>query len=169
MSGRLLCVGVITGAHGIRGEVKIKTFTGEPDAIAAYGPLSTKPGDRTFEIVRHRVQKGQVIAALKGVTDRNASEALKGTELYLDRQALPDLDDEDAFYHADLIGLEARLEDGSVFGRVVALQDFGAGDVVEIAPVEGGSTKLLPFTREVVPEIKLAEGHIVVSPPEEIE
>ena len=169
MSGRLLCVGVITGAHGIRGEVKIKTFTEEPDAIAAYGALSTKPGDRTFEITRHRVQKGQVIAALKGVTDRNASEALKGTELYLDRQALPELDDEDEFYHADLIGLEARLEDGSVFGRIVALQDFGAGDVVEIAPAEGGSTKLLPFTRDVVPDINVAEGYIVVSPPEEIE
>ncbi|MEM7424748.1 MAG: ribosome maturation factor RimM [Pseudomonadota bacterium] len=169
MTGRLLCVGVITGAHGIRGEVRIKTFTEEPGAVASYGPLRNKPGDRSFEITRHRIQKGQVIAALEGIRDRNAAEALKGTELYLDRQALPDLDDEEEFYHADLIGLEARLADGSVFGRVAALQDFGAGDVVEIAPAGGGSTLLLPFTREVVPEVRLAEGHIVVSPPEEIE
>ena len=169
MSGRLLCVGVITGAHGIRGEVKIKTFTGVPEAIADYGPLRTKPGDRSFVIVRHRIQKGQVVAALKDVKDRNNAEALKGTELYLDRQALPELEDEEEFYHADLVGLEARLEDGTVFGQIAALQDFGAGDVIEIRPAGGGSTVLLPFTKAVVPDVNIAEGHIVVSPPEEIE
>ena len=169
MSGRLLCVGVITGAHGIRGEVKIKAFTETPEAIAGYGPLQTKSGDRFFEIIRHRIQKGQVIAVLKDVKDRNGAEALKGTELYLDRQVLPELEDEEEFYHADLIGLEARLEDGTVFGQVAALQDFGAGDVIEIRPAGGGSTVLLPFTRQVVPDVNIAEGHIVVSPPEEIE
>lgn len=169
MSGRLLCVGVITGAHGIRGEVKIKAFTETPEAIAGYGPLQTKSGDRSFEITRHRIQKGQVIAVLKDVRDRSGAEALKGTELYLDRQVLPELEDEEEFYHADLVGLEALLEDGTVFGQVAALQDFGAGDVIEIRPAGGGSTVLLPFTRQVVPDVNIAEGHIVVSPPEEIE
>ncbi len=169
MAGRLLCVGVITGAHGIRGEVKIKTFTETPEAVAGYGALHTKAGDRSFEIARHRIQKGLVIAALKNVKDRNAAEALKGTELYIDRQTLPDLDNEDEFYYADLVGLDAKTTDGSPFGRVVALQDFGGGDVIEIAPVEGGATVFLPFTREVVPEVNVVEGHIVVSPPEEIE
>ncbi len=168
MAGGMLLMGVITGVHGVRGEVRIKTFTGTPEAIAGYGTLKSKDGSRGFEITRHRAAKGLLIAALKGTTDRNAAEALKGTELYLPRAALPDLDDEDEYYHADLIGLRAETPDGTLIGHVAALQDFGAGDVVEIAPEGGGETRLVPFTAEAVPEVNIAEGRIVVVPPEEI-
>ncbi len=169
MAGGMLLMGVITGAHGIRGEVRIKTFTETPEAIAGYGTLKAADGGQAFEITRHRIAKGLLIAALKGVTDRNGAEALKGTELYVQREALPDLDDKREFYHADLIGLRAELPDGTLVGHVAALQDFGAGDVVEIAPEGGGETRFVPFTAEAVPEVKIAEGRIIVVPPEEIE
>lgn len=158
-------VGVIVGAHGVRGAVRIKPFTAEPAAIAAYGPLEDETGTRRFEISLVGEGKGVVIATLKGIGDRNAAEALKGLRLYVARAALPPPGEEE-FYHADLIGLAAVRRDGTLLGRVCAVHDFGAGDSLELALADGG-TLLVPFTKAVVPEIDVAGGKLVVEPPEE--
>ncbi len=169
MSGDLLLMGVIVGAHGIKGEVKIKTFSETPESLSAYGSLQSKAGSQRFKIKRQRVAKGVVIAKLIGVNDRNGAEALKGTELYVSRDDLPELSDADEFYHADLVGLRAEEPDGQVVGTVIALQNFGAGDMVELQPEGGGETLFVPFTHEAVPEVNIEEGRIVVVRPEEIE
>ena len=169
MSGDLLLMGVIVGVHGIRGEVKIKTFSQSPEAIADYGALRNGSGTEKFKIKRHRVAKGVVVAKLIGVNDRNAAEALKGTELYLPRDRLPELSDADEFYHADLVGLRAEQPDGTLLGTVIALQNFGGGDMVEVEPEGGGETWFVPFTHEAVPEVNIDEGRIVVVRPDEIE
>jgi 16S rRNA processing protein RimM len=162
-----VCVGVITGAHGVRGQVRVKSFTAEPTDIAAYGPLRDAAGTREFRLELTGSAKGVLLARIHGVADRDAAEALRGTELYVDREALPE-PDEDEFYHADLIGLPAVLADGTPYGTVRMLHDFGAGDMIEIALAAGGIA-VLPFTKAVVPEIDLAAGRIVVFPPTEIE
>lgn len=158
-------VGVIVGAHGVRGAVRIKSFTADPAAIAAYGPLEDESGTRRLEIRLVGEGKGVVIATLKGIEDRNAAEALKGLRLYVPRAALPPPGEEE-FYHADLIGLAAVRRDGTPLGRVCAVHDFGAGDSLELALADGG-TLLVPFTKEAVPEIDIAGGKLVVEPPEE--
>ncbi|WP_343866262.1 ribosome maturation factor RimM [Caenispirillum bisanense] len=163
-------VGVVVGAHGIRGDVKVKSFTGDPEGVAAYGPVQTESGQRTFALRVKGVAKGTVICAVKGVTDRNAAEALKGTRLYLPRTSLPPQAlAEDEFYHADLVGLTAEMADGSgVVGTVAAVYDFGAGDILELKPVPGGVTAkpvLVPFTRAVVPVVDVAAGRVVIDPP----
>ena len=161
-----VCLGAITGAHGIRGAVRIKPFTADPHAVGAYGQLSDEAGARFFRLQVADVRGGVVIAAIAGITDRNAAERLKGVRLYVPRSALPPPED-DEFYHADLIGLRAELEDGTPFGRVRAVDNFGAGDVIELQPAGGGAPLLLPFTREFVPVVDMAAGRIVVAPPEE--
>ena len=162
-----LCVAVIAGAHGVRGDVRIKSFTADPEGLAAYGPLTDKSGAREFRIKLLGMAKGLLRAHIKGVDDRNAAEALAGVELYLDRDRLPE-PGEDEFYHSDLIGLRAELEDGSQYGVVRALHDFGAGDVIEIALAAGG-TVVPPFTRAVVPMVDLEAGLVVIALPEEVE
>ena len=122
---------VIGAAHGIRGELRVKTFTGDPLALADYGPLHTKDG-RIFEIVDIRPQGTVVVVRLKGVNDRNAAEALTGTELFVDRSALPEALEDDEFYHADLVGLAVKDEAGETLGKVIAVQNFGGGDILEI-------------------------------------
>lgn len=163
---RRLCVGVITGAHGVRGQVKIKSFTEFPEDVASYGPVEDRSGKRRFALDIAGETRGQLIVRVEGVRDRNAAEALKGTELYIDRDILPE-PDEDEFYHSDLIGLAAETMDGAAYGTVRAMHDFGAGDLIEIALAEGGVV-LLPFTREVVPEIDLDAGLVRIAPPAEI-
>ena len=162
-----LCVAVIAGAHGVRGDVRIKSFTADPEGLAAYGPLTDKAGAREFRIKVHGLAKGLLRAHIKGVDDRNAAEALAGVELYIERGLLPE-PDKDEFYHSDLIGLKAELEDGSEYGVVRALHDFGAGDVIEILLTAGG-TVILPFTKMVVPSVDLGAGVVVIAPPEEVE
>lgn len=162
-----LCVAVIAGAHGIRGDVRIKSFTADPEGLAAYGPLTDKAGAREFRIKVHGLAGDLVRAHIKGVDDRNAAEALTGVELYVERDRLPK-PEEDEFYHSDLIGLRAELEDGSDYGVVRALHDFGAGDVIEIALTTGG-TVVLPFTRAVVPAVDIEAGRVVIVLPEEVE
>lgn len=162
-----LCVAVIAGAHGVRGDVRIKSFTADPEGLAAYGPLTDKAGAREFRIKVHGLAKGLLRAHIKGVDDRNAAEALAGVELYIERTQLPE-PEEDEFYHSDLIGLRAELEDGSDYGVVRALHDFGAGDVIEIVLAAGG-TVVLPFTKAVVPSVDMGAGVVVIAPPEEIE
>jgi 16S rRNA processing protein RimM len=168
ISTRVL-VGRIGAAHGIKGEVRLASFTAEPKAIAAYGPLSDASGTRRFDIVALRPVKDNLfIAKLAGVATREAAEALNTLDLYLPRAALPTPTD-DEFYHADLIGLAAVDSVGAEIGRVSGVLNFGGGDILEIAPTGGGETLLLPFTKACVPSIELAQKRLVVVPPVEVE
>lgn len=166
---RRVLLGHISAANGLRGEVLIKTHTQSPEDIGAYGPLVNERGDRSFEISVVRVAKNGVICRLKGINDRTAAETLRGVELFIDRDRLPEPDAED-FYHADLIGLNAFAADGMRVGTVLAVQNFGAGDLLEIRfdAMEGGSgrTEFLPFTHACVPQVDVAAGRIVVSMPD---
>lgn len=164
-----LLVGRIGAAHGIKGGVRIASFTGDPLAIASYGPLQTDRPGLVVTIADAKLMKATVIAKLKGVTDRNRAETLNGVELYIDRDMLPDNEDEDDFYHADLIGLEARLEDGTILGEIVAVPNFGAGDILEVRDPKSGNSALYPFTKAVVPAVKIKDGYLTIVPPEEVE
>ena len=158
-------MGTIGAAHGIKGEVRIASHTQEPEAIADYGPLQTDRPGLVVTIEAARLQKTVLIARIKGVRDRNAAELLNGVSLFVDRSQLPEIEDEDDFYHADLIGLDARLESGVSIGAVSALFDHGAGDILEVRDPRSGDTYLYPFTRAVVPSVRIAEGYIVIAPP----
>lgn len=160
-----LLLGRIGAAHGIKGAVKLTSFTADPMSIAAYGPLSTDRPDLTVTITAIKPVGSALVARLEGISDRNAAELLNGVELFGDRSVLPPPADEDEFYHADLIGLAARLSDGHILGEVSALPNFGAGDLIEVRDPRSGDTFLFPFTRAVVPEIHIAEGYIVIEPP----
>lgn len=160
---RRVCVGVVTGPHGVRGAVRIKSFTAEPKDIAAYGPVEDDSGRRRFTVELIGTAKGVVLAKLSDVADRDQAEALRGLRLYLPREALPP-PDEDEYYHADLIGLDAVLQDGSGLGKVQAVHDFGAGDTLEILRPKGQQV-MVPFTRAVVPLVDLAAGRLVIDPP----
>jgi 16S rRNA processing protein RimM len=162
-SSRRVCVGVITGAQGVRGAVRIKSFTEIPEDVAVYGPVENEAGDRRFEFRLLGAAKGVLIAEVSGVEDRNQAERLRGLRLYLPRAALPETET-DEFYHADLIGLEAVLDDGTPIGRVRAVHDFGAGDTLELER-PGSASVLVPFTRAVVPIVEPAEGRLVLDPP----
>jgi 16S rRNA processing protein RimM len=159
----------IGAAHGIRGEVKLWSFTEDPLAVTNYGPLETADGARRFEIEAARPAKDHLVARLKGVGDRNAAETWRNTDLFVPRDRLPPIAEADTFYHADLVGLAAVGEDGAAFGTVSAIHNFGAGDLIEIAPTAGGEPLLLPFNETTVPTIDLKAGRIVVVPPAEIE
>lgn len=167
MTSAQICVARIGAPHGVRGQVRLWTFTEDPYAVLDYGPLSSKDGKRTIEVDNVREAKGHLVATLKGVTDRDAAARLNGVELYISRDALPDTEDGE-YYHADLIGLAAVNAAGEAIGRVVAMHDFGAGDIIEIAP-PSGPTLLLPFTDAVVPTVDIAGGKVVIDMPGEIE
>lgn len=162
----MVCLGVIGAPHGVGGQVRIRTFTEAAEDIAAYGPLTDDVG-RVWRLQVQGPCKGGVIASLQGIGDRDAAQRLKGQKLHVARGALPRLE-RDVYYHNDLIGLDARRDDGTPFGRVVAVHDFGAGDLLEIRRGDGG-TLLLPFTAETVPEVDLEAGRIVVVPPRDLE
>jgi 16S rRNA processing protein RimM len=167
MAGTLICVARIGAPHGIRGAVKLWTFTEDPLAVMTYGQLKTKDGARSFEVATAREAKDHLVATFKGVATREDAERLNGVELYIPRDRLPETDD-DEYYHADLIGLAAVDAAGSAIGRVIAIHDFGAGTIIEIAPPEG-NTLMLPFTNAVVPTVDLKAGHVVIELPGEIE
>jgi 16S rRNA processing protein RimM len=162
----LVAVGRFGAAHGIKGEVRLKSYTEDPLAIAGYGPLGTRDG-RAFEILSARPAAGtspdMLIARVKGVSTREAAEALNNLELSVPRDRLPAAD-ADEFYHADLIGLDATTVAGEAFGTVIAVRNFGAGDLLEIAPPRG-ETILIPFTRAAVPDVDITAGRLVVDPP----
>jgi 16S rRNA processing protein RimM len=162
-----ICIARIGAAHGVRGAVKLRTFTEDPFAVKAYGPLLTKDGTRSFEVATAREAKGHLVATLKGIATREEAEQLNGIELYIAREKLP-ATDEDEYYHADLIGLAAVNAADEPLGRVLAIHNFGAGDIIEIAPPQG-ATMLLPFTNAVVPTVDLANGRVVIELPQEIE
>ncbi len=161
---RAVCVGIIVGAHGVRGAVKVKSFTGNAEDVAAYGPLRDQRGTRQFVLTPIGMARGNVLAAIEGVGDRNAAEALRGMRLYVDRDALPPAG-EDEFYHADLIGMAARTVAGRDLGTVRAVYNHGAGDVIELMLPEG-TPVALPFTKAVVPVVDLAGRRLVIDPPD---
>ena len=163
-SPKKLLMGRIGAAHGIKGEVRITSFTDEPLALKDYGPLETNKPGLTIEIVSARATTNVLVARLKGVSDRNAAEKLNGVELYVDRDRLPPTSDDD-YYHADLIGLDARLADGTVLGTVTAIPNFGASDLLEVRDGRSGDTFLYPFTKQVVPEVHVADGYLVIEVP----
>lgn len=164
-----ICVARIGAAHGVRGEVKLWSFTEDPAAVAHYGPLETQDGTRCFEIEALRAAKDHFVARIAGVNDRDAAEKLRNIELYIPRARLPTIEEADTFYHADLVGLDAITPDGARVGTVHALHNFGAGDIIEIAPAEGGDPLMLPFNETTVPKIDVAARQVVVVPPAETE
>jgi len=162
-----VCVAQIGAPHGVHGEVRLWTFTADPMAVTHYGPLQSEDGKRAFEIDAVRPAKGHLVARLRGVDNRDAAERLTNVKLFVPRERLPQTE-ADEFYHADLIGLRAEDEDGNEIGAVIAVHNFGAGDILEVQPPEGG-TMLLPFTEAAVPEVDIKGGRLVVVLPEETE
>lgn len=160
----LVAVGVITGAQGIRGQVKLRSFTTDPYAITEYGALMNATGSKRYDIRIDGANKGGLFATIKGVNDRNAAEAMKGTELFADKANIPPAD-EDEFYYDELIGLEVRDATGTALGRVAAMYDFGAGDIIEISLTAGGK-EMYPFTKQNFPEIHVKDGYITAELPE---
>ena len=163
----LIFVAQVGAAHGVRGEVKVTTFTADPMALAQYKTLLRQDGSPALTILSARPAKGGIVARLKGVADRNAAEALRGLKLHIQRDALPE-PEEDEFYLADLIGLTVETAAGELLGKVKSVHDFGAGDLLEIQP-KAGASWWLPFTREAAPEVRLGEGKLIAAPPAVIE
>jgi 16S rRNA processing protein RimM len=159
MSPDRVLLGVVAAPHGVRGLVRIKSYTEDPMAVAAYGPLSDESGRKEYRVEALSAARGAVLARIEGVADRTAAEALRGLRLYVERSALPDAGERE-WYEADLIGLRAVGTDGRDWGKVVAFHDFGAGSVMEVS---GGA--MLPFTDEAVPEIDVPGGKVVIEPP----
>lgn len=166
---RLIPLGIFGAPHGVRGEVRVKSYTGEPRALGAYGDLTDRTGKSVFRLTALRALKDDMLVIrLIGVDSREAAEKLTGGELFARRAQLPPPSD-DEFYHDDLVGLETVTPEGDALGKIVALRNFGAGDILEIAPAAGGETLLLPFTKAVAVEIDFAKGRIVVVAPHEID
>ena len=164
MDDKLICVGAVMGAFGVRGEVRLKSFCAEPSAIETYSPLVTESGE-SYELKLVRSVKNGFGARLSGIQDKEAADALRGTRLYARRADLPSLPD-DEYYHSDLIGLEVLDTGGATLGKVTAVQDFGAGDILEIAGKGLKEPVLLPFTMANVPTVDLTAGKIITDPPE---
>ena len=165
---RLVLMGVFGAPHGVKGEIRVKSFTGDPMAIGAYGALTDASGGRVFAFERLRRLKGNMLAArVKDIAAPEAAAALAGVEIFARRSQLPPPGEGD-FYHADLVGLEAVTLAGESLGRVASLLNYGAGDILEIAKADG-ETLLLPFTRAVAPKIDFEGGRIIIEPPAEVE
>jgi 16S rRNA processing protein RimM len=161
-----VCVAVVAAAHGLRGVLKLRCFTERPEDVAAYGPVFDRNGRRLFELEVIGPAPGGVLARAEGIQDRNAAEAMRGTKLFVPRAALPE-PGLDEFYYSDLEGMEAVRSDGSHFGIVHGVDNFGAGDLIEVV-ADDGRRLSLPFTREAVPSIDLERRRLVVEPPEEL-
>ena len=161
-----VCVGVITGSHGVRGALRIKSFTAEPAHVAAYGKVTMGEGLNSVVLRVTGQAKGAVVAKIEGVTNRDVAQALKGTKLYVPRAALPE-PEEDEYYYDNLVGLDVRSLEGGALGTIQAVHNYGAGDILDIRAPEGkdGGELMLPFTREVVPKVNLEAGYMVVNPP----
>jgi 16S rRNA processing protein RimM len=160
-----ICVAQIGPAHGTRGEVRLKSFTADPMAVKDYGALETEDGTATFRIEALRPAKSYLVAQLAGIRDRTAAERLANLRLFVPRERLP-APEADEFYHADLIGLAAVTSDGRALGTVVAIHDFGAGDILEVRQEGRRNTVMVPFTATTVPVVDVAAGRIVIDPPE---
>ena len=168
MTSQYLLVARVSGAHGVRGDVRLSTFTQDPLAIVDYRDLVRADGSAALTVLSARIAKGGIIARCKGIETKEQADGLRGLTLHIPRSALPE-PDEDEFYLADLIGLSAVTPEGQKIGRIKSVQDFGAGDILEIDPAEGGPTWYLPFTREAVPDVQISAGQVVVVRPDEVE
>jgi 16S rRNA processing protein RimM len=166
---RLIMVARVSGAFGVRGEVRIATFTETPLAVLDYRDLVREDGSHGLTLLSARAAKHGVVARTKEITTPEQADALRGLELYVARDRLPPPQDEDEFYLADLIGLQARDPQGAAVGTVKAVHNFGAGDLLEIQPADPGPSWWMAFTRETVPEVRIADGVIVVVRPDETE
>jgi 16S rRNA processing protein RimM len=155
----------IGAAHGVRGEVKLWPFTQDPMAVADYGALESEDGARRFEIENLRPAKDHLVARIAGVADRDAAEALRNLDLFVPRERLPEIEEADTFYYADLVGLSAVTADGAALGTVTTVHNFGAGDIIEIAPTGGGAPLMVSFTEAAVPKVDLKARQVVVVPP----
>jgi 16S rRNA processing protein RimM len=163
-----ILVGRFGAPHGVRGEIRVKSFTGEPMALARYRGLTDADGKRAFRIESARfVKDDMIVVRIEGVRDRDAAQALTNTDIHMPREALPPPDEEE-FYVADLVGMRAETADGALFGRIADVLNYGAGDILEIA-TEAGETRLVPFTRACAPHVDMAGGRVVVAPPIEVE
>ncbi len=158
-----VCVGIVVAPHGVQGEVRIKTFTADPAGLAAYGAVSSEDGTRRFKVKVEGIVRGAVVARLSGVAGRDEAEAIRGLRLYVPRSALPDTD-RNEYYHADLVGLSVETQDGARLGTVRAVENFGAGDLLDVETGDGRDG-MLPFTGAVVLAVDLAGGRIVADPP----
>lgn len=162
-----LLVGIFGAPHGVRGEIRLKSYTADPMTIASYTGLTDEAGTRSFKIMSARpVKDDLLVVRVEGVADRNAAEKLTNVPIALARAALPPADDEE-FYHADLLGLRAETAEGLALGHVANVLNFGAGDILEVRPA-AGETLLFPFTKAVVPTVDLAGGRVIVVPPDEV-
>jgi 16S rRNA processing protein RimM len=164
---RMVCVAAVATAHGVRGHLKLKTFTELPGSAAAYGPVYDAKGNRLFRMDVVTVLDNGLIVKAEGIADRNAAERLRGTALYVPRSVLP-ATEEDEFYHEDLVGLRAEDPAGALLGEIVSVQDFGAGDILEVRAPDG-SLRDFPFTKAVVPVVDLPGRRVVIDPPAEVE
>lgn len=164
---RLILVGQIGGGFGVRGEVRVTAFTADPLALTAYGPLLRADGSVALTLTSTRPDKSGVVGRAKEIATKEEADALRGLKLHVPRDRFPE-PDEDEFYLADLIGVQARATDGAVMGQVKSVQNFGADDMLEIAPATGGPTWYLPFTKEAVPELHLVDGWLLAVPPNEV-
>lgn len=164
---RLILVGQIGGGFGVRGEVRVTAFTADPLALTAYGPLLRADGSVALTLTATRPDKVGVVGRAKEIATKEEADALRGLKLHVPRDRFPE-PEEDEFYLADLIGVQARATDGAVMGQVKSVQNFGADDMLEIAPATGGPTWYLPFTKEAVPELHLADGWLLAVPPNEV-
>lgn len=154
----------IVGVHGIKGIVKLKVFSEDPEALPDYAPFCDAAQKRTFDLLSVQAHGNSFLAELRGVTDRTAAEKLRGTKLYVPRERFPEIEEDGTFYHVDLIGLAARWPDGRPMGKVVNVANFGAGDLIEIRPLKGASF-YVPFTGDAVPEVDIKSGTITIDPP----
>jgi len=162
--GDLVCVGLIGSARGLKGELRVKSFTADAKALATYGQLTDESGERAFEVKVTGKHKDQLVVRITGVNDRTAAEALNGQKLYVERGQLPE-PEEDEFYFSDLTGLDAELMDGTPFGQVIQAEDYGGGPFIEVKAPGHGSV-LVPFTKAAVPQVDLKAGKVVIDPPE---
>jgi 16S rRNA processing protein RimM len=165
---KLILVGRIAGAFGVRGEIRISTYTEDPMSVVRYKRLLCEDGSPALVVASGRPAKDGVVVRCPEVSDKDAADALRGVRLYIARDTLPPPADEDEFYLADLIGLAAQTPEGEALGSIKAVQNFGAGDILELDPGSGRPTRYIPFTRAAVPEVRIAEGRVIVVPPIEI-
>lgn len=166
-SSNLTKVGAISSAHGIRGQLKLRSLMADPEAIFDHASLVAMPGNKTLKIKREGYKDQLFIVSIDGVSDRNAAELLRGTELYAPLQK-PDIAADNEWFYSDLTGLEARLESGKFYGKVSGVHNFGAGDIIEIS-FDDGKSEMLPFKPAFFGDVKLAEGYLIVYPPEYVQ